>query len=158
VADLPGPPESAAVGQRKRLMVWWLISTATLLAVLLAFAVFFVASTVGYFVHTGVGCLPADFPSYPKASVIEVDLAFGTPVQGDTKECRMRLISSDGFDHVNSFFRHRLSAGQWSPRGYSEDAGGSILNFYLKSRGLTYGAITVHKQLAGTPYDIQLFS
>jgi len=152
-----GPPLSPAMAEHRRLVVWWLTSAGTLLVVLLAFGGYFVVSTVASFAH-GVGCLPVDFPNYPKAVVIEVDLAYGTPVQGDTKECRIQLSSHDEYLRVNTFFRQRLNSGDWLYSRYSDDSGGSILAFYMRTRKLTYGMITIHKQHGGTPYEIQLFS
>lgn len=149
---------SPAMAEHRRLVVWWLTSAGTLLVILLAFAGYFVASTLASFVHTGVGCLPGDFPNYPKAAVVEVDLAFGTPVQGDTRVCHMRLTSKDEYQKVNSFFRQRLNSGDWLYSRYSEDSGGSILAFYMRTRELTYGMVTMHKQPGGTPFEVQLFS
>jgi hypothetical protein len=148
---------SPAMKEHRRLVVWWLTGAGALLVILLAFGGYFLVSTVSSFAH-GVGCLPVDFPNYPKAAVVEVDLAFGTPVQGDTRECRMRLSSRDEYQSVNTFFRNRLNSRDWVSSRYSEDSVGSVIAFYMRTRKLTYGMVTMHKLRGDTPFEVQLFS
>jgi len=91
-------------------------------------------------------------------TVLEIDQRFEVPVQGDTKTCRMRLSSSAPFGSVNSFYRQRLNSGDWMYPSYSEDSGGSITIFQLRSRPLTSGQMTVLSRAAGATLDIQLNS
>ena len=155
---MSGVPVTPAILQHRRLVVWWLTSAGILLVILVAFAGYYAVSTVASFVHGGYGCLPGDFPRYTNAVVVEVDFSLGNPVQGDTKTCRMRLSSRDGYESVNTFFRKRLNSDDWSYRSYLEDSAGSILAFYLRARPLTYGSVTMQKQAGGTPFEIELFS
>jgi hypothetical protein len=149
---------SPATAKRRRLMIWWLTSTSTLLVVLVAVLAVWVYQQIP-FERAGLGCLPADFPIYPKMTVLEIDQQFEMPMQGDTKTCRMRLSSSAPFGSVNSFYRQRLNSGDWMYTSYSEDSGGSITIFQLRSRPLTSGLITVLNQPAGTTtLDIRLYS
>src|SRR5260370_28840127 len=145
------PARHPAVVRRRKLMVWWLISTSSLLVVLLAVAAILAYQQI-QLGRTGLGCLPSDFPTFPKTTVLEVDQSFEMPVQGDTGSCRMRLSSTERFDHVNSFFRQRLNSADWMYTRYSADPGGAITNFQLRSRALTYGVVTVHKQPIGTAF------
>ncbi len=151
------PARHPAVVRRRKLMVWWLTSTSSLLVVLVAVAAILAYQQI-QLGRTGLGCLPSDFPTFPKTTVLEVDQSFEMPVQGDTGSCRMRLSSAESFDSVNSFFRHRLDLGDWMYTRYSEDPGGAIINFRLRSRALTYGVVTVHKQPVSTTFEIELFS
>ena len=138
-------------------MIWWLTSTSTLLVVLIAVLAIWAYQQIP-FGRAGFGCLPADFPIYPKMTVLEIDQQFEVPMQGDTKTCRMRLSSSAPFGSVNSFYRQRLNSGDWVYTSYSEGSGGSITIFQLRSRPLTSGRVTVLGQPAGTTLDIQLNS
>jgi hypothetical protein len=151
------PALTSGMARRRKLMVWWLTSTSSLLVVLVA-----VAAVLAYQQiqsgRTGLGCLPYDFPTFPKATVLEVDQTFEMPMQGDTGRCRMRLSSSEGLDSVNSFFRQRLNSGDWMYSEYLEDPSGAITYFQLKSRALTRGVVTVHKLPVGTTFEIELFS
>jgi hypothetical protein len=143
--------------QRRKLLIWWLTSTSTLLAILLVALALAVYQQIP-FGRAGFGCLPADFPIYPKMTVLEIDQRFEVPVQGDTKTCRMRLSSSAPFGSVNSFYRQRLNSGDWMYTSYSEESGGSFTIFQRRSRPLTSGRITVLSQAAVTTLDIQLNS
>jgi hypothetical protein len=151
------PSLTPAAARHRKLMVWWLTSTSTLLVVLIAIAAIWAYQQIP-FGRTGLGCLPSDFPTFPKTTVLEVDQSFEMPVQGDTGRCRMRLSSTVGFESVNSFFRQRLNSGDWMYTQYSEDPWGAVTNFRLRSRALTYGVLTVHKQPVGTTFEIELFS
>jgi hypothetical protein len=147
------------MAQHRRLVVWWLTGAATLLVVLLAFGGYFVVSTLASFVpaHRS-GCLPSDFPAYAQVSILEVDQSFEPPINGDSGECRMRMSSKDSYDSVNSFYRLQLNSGEWMYTRYFEDTGGSIITFNRRSRALTAGSMTIHKQGGGTPFEVQLFS
>jgi len=151
------PALTPAMARHRKLMVWWLTSTSTVLVVLVAVAAIWAYQQIP-FGPRGLGCLPSDFPTFPKTTILEVDQSFEMPVQGDTRACRMRLSSTERFDSVNSFFRQRLNAGDWMYTRYSEDSGGAITDFQLRSRALTYGVVTVHKQPIGTAFEIELFS
>ena len=155
VPTAAGKPPATA--QRRKLLIWWLTSTSTLLVVLLAALALLVYEQIP-FGRDGFGCLPADFPLYPKMTLLEIDQRFEVPVQGDTKTCRMRLSSSAPFGSVNSFYRQRLNSGDWMYTSYSEESGGSFTIFQLRSRPLTSGQMTVLGQAAGATLDIQLNS
>jgi hypothetical protein len=114
------PSLTPAAARHRKLMVWWLTSTSTLLVVLIAVAAIWAYQQIP-FGRTGLGCLPSDFPTFSKTTVLEVDQSFEMPVQGDTGRCRMRLSSTEGFDSINSFFRQRLNSGDWMYTRYSED-------------------------------------
>jgi hypothetical protein len=155
------PPDgiSPAMAEHRRLAVWWLTSAATLLVILLVFGGYFVVTTVGSFIPAHrAGCLPSDFPAYPHMTILEMDQSFQPPLNGDSGECRMRMSSKDAYDSVNSFYRLHLNAGDWRYSSYFEDIGGSSIAFYRYSRALTKGAMTIHKQGGGTPFEVQLFS
>jgi hypothetical protein len=147
------------MSEHRRMVVWWLTGAGALLVVLLAFGGYFVVSTVASFVpaHRS-GCLPPDFPAYAHVTVLEVDQSFEPPINGDSGDCRMRLSSKDSYDSVNSFYRQHLNSGDWIYSRYSEDSGGSIIAFSRRSRALTQGSMTIHKQGNGTPFEVQLFS
>ena len=153
------PLVSPAMAEHRRLVVWWLTGAAALLVVLLAFGGYLVVSTVASFVpaHRS-GCLPLDFPTYAHLTILEVDQSFEPPINGDSGECRMRMSSKDSYDSVNSFYRQHLNSGDWTYSRYSEDTGGSIIAFSLRSRPLTEGSMTIHKQGNGTPFEVQVFS
>ena len=154
-----GPSLSPAMAEHRRLVVWWLTSAGTLLVLLLIFGGYFVVTTVASFIpahHSG--CMPSDFPVYPRVTILEVDQSFQPPLNGDSTECRMRMSSKDSYDSVNSFYRQHLNAGDWRYSSYFEDIGGSSIDFYRWSRALTKGAMTIHKQGNGTPFEVQLFS
>jgi hypothetical protein len=146
-----------ATAQRRKLLIWWLTSTSTLLVVLLAALALLVYQQIPSG-RAGFGCLPADFPLYPKMTLLEIDQQFEAPVQGDTKSCRMRLSSSAPFGSVNSFYRQRLNSGDWMYTSYSEESAGSFTIFQRRSRPLTSGRMTVLGQAAVTTLDIQLNS
>ena len=155
VPTAAGKPPATA--QRRKLLIWWLTSTSTLLVVLLAALALLVYEQIP-FGRAGFGCLPANFPIYQKMTVLEIDQQFEVPVQGDTRTCRMRLSSSAPFGSVNSFYRQRLNSGDWMYTSYSEDSGGSITIFQLRSRPLTSGLVTVQNQHTGTTLDVRLNS
>jgi hypothetical protein len=138
-------------------MVWWLTGASSLLAVLIAVIALLAYQQI-QLGRAGLACLPADFPTYPKMTVLEVDQSYEVPVQGDTKTCFVRLSSNDPFDTVNTFYRQRLNSGDWMYTRYSEDPGGAITSFQLRSRVLTYGVVTIHKFPVGTKLEIRLFS
>jgi hypothetical protein len=95
---------------------------------------------------------------YPHTTILEVDQSFQPPMNGDSGECRMRLSSKDSYDSVNSFYRLHLSAGDWMYSSYFEDNSGSITIFRRRSRPLTQGMLTIHKQGTGTTFEVQLFN
>src|SRR5260370_37584139 len=104
------PARHPAVVRRRKLMVWWLTSTSSLLVVLVAVAAILAYQQI-QLGRTGLGCLPSDFPTFPKTTVLEVDQSFELPVKGYTETCRMLLGSAESLASVNSFSRHRPNLG-----------------------------------------------
>lgn len=149
---------SPAQVEHRRLLAWWLTGSAVLLVILVAFAGYFVFATVSSFVHTGLGCLPNDFPRYPRVVIVEIDQRYDSLQRGDTMDCRMRLASTDHYDSVNTFYRARLNSGDWWYSSYFEPPDGSQIDFSRRSRALTRGTMTIHKQLGGTPFEVDLVS
>ncbi len=147
-----------AQAEHHRLVVWWLTGSAVLLVILVVFAGYFVLSTVGWFVHTGLGCLPNDFPRYPHAVVVEIDQRFDSLPHGDSMDWRMRLASNGPYDSVNTFYRAQLNSGDWWYSSYFEPGDGSQIEFSRRSRALTRGSMTIHKQPGGTPFEVDLAS
>lgn len=139
-------------------MVWWLTGSATLLVVLIAFAGYFVFSTFGSFLHTGLGCLPNDFPRYSHVTIVEIDQRFDSAPLGDTSDCRMRMASAAPYDSVNAFYRAQLNSRDWMYSSYFEPGDGSLIEFSRRSRPLTRGSMTIHKQPGGTPFEVELVS
>ena len=146
--------------ERRRLLVWWLTGSATLLVILIAFAGYFVIATAGSFIHPTWGCLPGDFPRYTHAVIQEIDQTFDTLPLGATQECRMRIATADSYNEVYDFYYKQFSAGDWtwSFIGGSEQTGGAIMSFNRKSRPQTHGSMTIHAQRGGTPFEVQLIT
>jgi len=153
-----GPSLSPAMAEHRRLVVWWLTGAGTLLVILLAFGGYFAVSTFGSIVHPALGCLPASFPSYPHAAVVEVDVLYGTPSVHDTKECRMRLSSKDSFENVSNFFLQGLNTGDWRQTSYVVGSTVANLEFERRSRYLTHGQVGMTRQPVGTAFAITLDS
>jgi|SRR5579859_1971503 len=149
---------SPAMAAHRRLVVWWLTGAVTLLVVLLAFTGYFAVSTFDSIVHPALGCLPASFPSYPQAAVSEVDVLYGTPSVGDTKECRIRLSSEASFENVSNFFRQGLNSGDWRQTSYVDGSTDAVLEFERRSRNLTHGEVGMARQPVGTAFAITLDS
>lgn len=145
------------VARRRRLAVWWITSLSLLAAVLLGFTTYFIVSTVrSYLPMHHVGCLPSDFPIYRSLTVLEVDQTFALPGYPQTAQCRMRLVSNDRYDSINTFYRVQLNSGSWVYTSYEEDLGGSIIQFDRRAHPSTRGSLTIHKQGGGTPLEILL--
>ena len=144
------------MAEHRRLLVWWLTSAAILLVILVAAAGYLVVSTVGPLVQHRTGCLPSDFPIYPHTIIVEVDVRYDALSNGNTSDCRMRMGSTDPYDPVNTFYRQQLNSGDWWYSSYFEPGDGSIIDFSRRSRALTKGSMTIHKQRGGTPFEVDL--
>jgi hypothetical protein len=113
---LMGQPTVQPVARpRTRPWIWWLAGGCALLLVIgLVGAGFGVYSLVNSFKGASFACLPADFPSYPGATVASEVTSFGTGVApGDSKSCRMVLESTDGSVTVTAFYDDNLRTGDW---------------------------------------------
>jgi hypothetical protein len=87
-------------------------------------------------VHIGAGsCVPADFPTYPGASVSS-EIA----TTGDTPDCFMVLRTTDSQLTAVQFYRSRLDTGDWRVTAVSSSTG--TVTFERTSTSQTAGSVS----------------
>ncbi len=87
-------------------------------------------------VYIGAGsCVPADFPTYPGASVSS-EIA----TTGDTPDCFMVLRTTDSQLTAVQFYRSRLATGDWRVTAVSSSTG--TVTFERTSTSQTAGSVS----------------
>jgi hypothetical protein len=157
VAIATSPPGSPAA-RRSRVWIWWVAGgCAVVLVLAVVGGAIGIASLVNTFQHGGLSCLPSDFPSYPGSTVRNENTYYGTGVApGDSKSCRMTLDSNDSVATVTSFYRERLSGGDWKVASFSDSTG--RIQFQRVSRPQTVGTVDLLGRGSGAEIRIDLSS
>lgn len=105
----------------------------------------------------GFSCLPSDFPSYPGATVTNVNSSFGTGVApGDSKSCRVTLASNDDVAAVTAFYEQKLGSGDWKVTAFVSSTG--EVRFQRVSRPATVGIVDLLGRGQQTEIQINLDS
>ena len=116
-----------------------------------------VYNLVNSFQYGGFACLPADFPSYPGATVITENTYMGTGMApGDSKRCSMVLESNDDAATVTAFYQEKLSTGDWKVTAYITSIG--QIQFQRVSRQQTVGVVDLLGRGQQTEIHIELDS
>jgi hypothetical protein len=116
-----------------------------------------ITSLVNSFQHGGFSCLPSDFPSYPGATVTNVNSSFGTGVApGDSKSCRVTLASNDDVAAVTAFYEQKLGSGDWKVTAFVSSTG--EVRFQRVSRPATVGIVDLLGRGQQTEIQINLDS
>lgn len=134
------PAVMVAPPKRSKAWIWWLAGAVTVSLVLLLVGVGYgVYSIASKFQASGFSCLPADFPRYPGTRLIEEQTTLGSALPGDSKQCRMTLISSDDVTVVGPYFQNHLASGDWTVM--STDYNDGSIHFQRSSKPQTIGTV-----------------
>ena len=157
VSTTPGFAPTPAP-RRSRSWIWWLVGGCAVLLIIGTIGVGFgVYTLVTRFQNGAFSCLPADFPNYPRASVISENTTTeaGLP-SGDSRRCNMVLDSNDSVAAVTTFYQAQLNNGDWTIT--SSDSSNDVIHFQRKSRPQTVGTLTVLGRGQYSEVQIQLDS
>jgi hypothetical protein len=149
----PMPPP-----RRSRGWIWWLVGGCAVVLVLgVIGAGFGIYTLVNRFQQGAFTCLPADFPTYPGASVVNENAQVGTEFSpGDSSRCNMVFNSNDDVTTVTTYYQAHLNSGDWIIQ--SSDSSNGVITFQRRSRTQTVGTLTLLGRGQHSELDIRLDS